>query len=69
MLRITGYTIILSDTKVAGNSSFIVLNQIHASYMHEVERNTFLVEVSIDIFLVVQHDSVFIAAKGLPWTT
>jgi hypothetical protein len=37
--------------------------------MHEVENNTFLVEVYTDIFLIVQHDSVFIAVKGLPWTT
>jgi hypothetical protein len=37
--------------------------------MHKVESNTFLVEVSTDVFLIVQHESVFIAAKGLPWTT
>jgi hypothetical protein len=37
--------------------------------MHEVESNTFLVDVSIGMFLIVQHESVFIAAKGLPWTT
>jgi hypothetical protein len=31
--------------------------------MHEDERNTFVVEVSTDVFLIVQHELVFIAAK------
>jgi hypothetical protein len=37
--------------------------------MHGVESNTFLIEVSTDVFLIVQQHSVFIAVKGLPWTT
>jgi hypothetical protein len=37
--------------------------------MHEVKSNTFLVEVSTNVFLIVQHDLVFIAAKGLSWRT
>jgi hypothetical protein len=37
--------------------------------MHEVESITSLVEFSIDVFLILHHESVFIAAKGLTWTT
>jgi hypothetical protein len=36
--------------------------------MHKVECNTFLDEISIVVFPILQHDSVFIAAKGLTWT-
>jgi hypothetical protein len=36
--------------------------------MHNVECNTFLAEVSIDMFLIVQRESIFIAAKGLSST-
>jgi hypothetical protein len=36
--------------------------------MHKVECNTFLDEVSIDVFLILQPESVFIATKGLTWT-
>jgi hypothetical protein len=32
--------------------------------MYKVECNTFLAEVSTDVFLIVQHESVFIDAKG-----
>jgi hypothetical protein len=37
--------------------------------MHKVECNTFLDEVSTDVFLILQQESVFIAAKGLTSTT
>jgi hypothetical protein len=33
--------------------------------MHNVECNTFLAEVSTDVFLMLQQGSVFISAKGL----
>jgi hypothetical protein len=33
--------------------------------MYKVECNTFLVEVSNDVFLMMQQESIFIAAKGL----
>jgi hypothetical protein len=33
--------------------------------MHKVECFTFLDEVSPDVFLILQHESVFIAAKEL----
>jgi hypothetical protein len=36
--------------------------------MHKVESNTFLDEVSTDMFLIVQQESDFIAAMGLTWT-
>jgi hypothetical protein len=36
--------------------------------MHNVECNTFLAEVSTDVFLIMQQESVFIAAKGLTST-
>jgi hypothetical protein len=36
--------------------------------MHKVESYTVLDEVSIDVFLIMQHESIFIAAKGLTWT-
>jgi hypothetical protein len=36
--------------------------------MHKVECNTFLDEVSIDVFLILQQESIFIAAKGMMWT-
>jgi hypothetical protein len=36
--------------------------------MHKVESYTILDEVSIDVFLILQHESVFIATKGLTWT-
>jgi hypothetical protein len=36
--------------------------------MHNVEWNTFLVEVSTDVFLMLQRRSVFIVAKGLTST-
>jgi hypothetical protein len=37
--------------------------------MHKVECNTFLTEVSIDVFVILQQESVFIAAKELSSTT
>jgi hypothetical protein len=36
--------------------------------MHNVECNTFFGEVSIDVFLILQQESIFIAAKGLTST-
>jgi hypothetical protein len=33
--------------------------------MHKVESNTFLDEVSTDVFLIMQQESIFIATKGL----
>jgi hypothetical protein len=36
--------------------------------MHKVECNTFLNEVSTYVFLILQQESIFIAAKGLTWT-
>jgi hypothetical protein len=36
--------------------------------MHNVEYNNFLVEVSTDVFLIIQHESIFIAVKGLTST-
>jgi hypothetical protein len=36
--------------------------------MHKVWCYTFLDEVSTDVFLILQYESVFIAAKGLTWT-
>jgi hypothetical protein len=33
--------------------------------MYKVECNTFLVELSIVVFLMLQHESVFIAVMGL----
>jgi hypothetical protein len=33
--------------------------------MHKVECNTFFAEVSIDVFLILQQESVIIAAMGL----
>jgi hypothetical protein len=33
--------------------------------MRNIEWNTFLAEVSTDVFLMLQHGSIFIAAKGL----
>jgi hypothetical protein len=36
--------------------------------MHNIECNTFLAEVSTDMCLIMQHKSVFIAAKGLTST-
>jgi hypothetical protein len=36
--------------------------------MHKVESNIFLDEVSTSVFLILQQESVFIAAKGLTWT-
>jgi hypothetical protein len=36
--------------------------------MHKVECNTFLDEVSIDVFLILQHESIFIVSKGLTST-
>jgi hypothetical protein len=36
--------------------------------MHKVECYTFLDEVSTDMFLILQHELVFIATKGLTWT-
>jgi hypothetical protein len=36
--------------------------------MHKVECNTFLNEVSTDVFLILQQESIFIAAKELTWT-
>jgi hypothetical protein len=36
--------------------------------IHKVECNTFLTEVSTDVFLILQHKSVFVAAKGLTLT-
>jgi hypothetical protein len=36
--------------------------------MHKVKSNTFLDEVSIDLFLIQQQESDFIATKGLTWT-
>jgi hypothetical protein len=36
--------------------------------MHIIESNTFLDEVSTDVFLIKQHELIFIAAKGLLWT-
>jgi hypothetical protein len=38
------------------------------AYMHKVECNTFLVEVSTYVFLILQQESIFIAAKGLTST-
>jgi hypothetical protein len=35
--------------------------------MHKVESNTFLDEISTDVFLILQHGLDFIAAKGLTW--
>jgi hypothetical protein len=38
--------------------------------MHKLESNTFfLVEVSTYVFLNLQHEWVFIAVKGMTWTT
>jgi hypothetical protein len=38
--------------------------------MHKLENNIFfLVEVSTYVFLNLQHEWVFIAAKGITWTT
>jgi hypothetical protein len=45
---------IVNETKLLG-----------IAYMYKVECNTFLVEVSTDVFLILQHESVFIAAKRL----
>jgi hypothetical protein len=39
-------------------------NRIHA----QSREQTFLNEVSIDVFLILQQESDFIAAKGLMWT-
>jgi hypothetical protein len=36
--------------------------------MYKVECNIFLDEVSIDVFLILQQESIFIPAKGLTWT-
>jgi hypothetical protein len=36
--------------------------------MHNIECNTFLGEVSVDVFFILQQESVFIAAKGLTST-
>jgi hypothetical protein len=36
--------------------------------MHNVEYNNFLVEVSTDVFLIIQHESIFIAVMGLTST-
>jgi hypothetical protein len=36
--------------------------------MHNVECNTFLAEVSTNMSLIMQHESIFIAAKGLTST-
>jgi hypothetical protein len=36
--------------------------------MYEVECNTFLAEVSIDVFLILQQELVFMTAKGLSST-
>jgi hypothetical protein len=33
--------------------------------MHKVESNTFLVDVSIDVFLIVQYESVFYSRQGV----
>jgi hypothetical protein len=33
--------------------------------MHKVVCNTFLNEVSRDVFLILQHELIFIATKGL----
>jgi hypothetical protein len=37
--------------------------------MHKVESITSLVEVSTDVFMILHHESIFIADKGLTWTT
>jgi hypothetical protein len=37
--------------------------------MHEVESITSIIEVSTDVFLILHHESIFIAGKGLTWTT
>jgi hypothetical protein len=36
--------------------------------MHKVKSNTFLDELSTDVFLILQQEYVFIAAMGLTWT-
>jgi hypothetical protein len=36
--------------------------------MHNIECNTFLAEVSIDVFLILQYELDFIDAKGLTST-
>jgi hypothetical protein len=36
--------------------------------MHNVECNTFLAKVSTDVFLIMQHELIFIAVKGLTTT-
>jgi hypothetical protein len=38
------------------------------AYMYNEECNTFVNEVSSDVFMMLQHESVFIAIKGL-WST
>jgi hypothetical protein len=38
------------------------------AYMYNEECNTFVDEVSSDVFMMLQHESVFIAIKGL-WST
>jgi hypothetical protein len=36
--------------------------------MYSVEHNTFLAEISSDVFMMLQQESVFIAVKGLSST-
>jgi hypothetical protein len=48
---------VVNETKLSG-----------ITYMHKIECNTFLTEVSIDVFLILQQESVFIAAKGMTLT-
>jgi hypothetical protein len=38
------------------------------AYMYNEECNTFVDEVSSDVFMMLQHESIFIAVKGL-WST
>jgi hypothetical protein len=48
---------IVNETKLCG-----------IAYMHKVESNSFLDEVSTDVFPILQQESDFIAVKGLTWT-